>query len=184
MTDVRTFRQEPDVTRAHRIDRKPRAVDPRRVGTYPAAVKSGGGYVWDAVLEYRVWCYPRAGAADPDGDGSDYYYAFASYPEALAFARRTPGAQAPLALILQKEHIDEPEPGRYVHVRRRRLTEWPVEFLARPRRTARTIPDFLAPDAPANRLDILRGLAPRSRKRPAAAPQSRPEGGDRRRKRR
>lgn len=26
------------------------------VGTYPAAAKAGGGYVWDDVLEYRVWC--------------------------------------------------------------------------------------------------------------------------------
>lgn len=24
------------------------------VGTYPASAKSGGGYVWDEVLEYRV----------------------------------------------------------------------------------------------------------------------------------
>ena len=39
------------------------------------------------------------------------------------------------------------------------MTEWPVEFLRRPRRTPDTIPAFLAPDAPTNRLDILRGLA-------------------------
>lgn len=29
--------------------------DPDQVGTYPAAVCAGGGYVWDDVLEYRVW---------------------------------------------------------------------------------------------------------------------------------
>ena len=46
----------------------------------------------------------------------------------------------------------------YEHVTEERLTEWPPEFLSRPRRTPRTIPDFLAPDAPANRLDIIRGL--------------------------
>jgi hypothetical protein len=40
-----------------------------------------------------------------------------------------------------------------------RVAEWPVKFLRRPRRTARTIPDFLSPNAPPNRLDILRGLA-------------------------
>ena len=128
------------------------------VGKYDAAAKAGGGYVWDAVLEYRVWCYPRDGAEDLD-DGSDYYYAFASYREAESFAENTAGAQAPLALILQQEYIDEPEPGRYVHVREQRITEWPVEFLSRPRRGANTIPDFMAPDAPANRLDILRGNA-------------------------
>src|SRR5579863_6430604 len=38
------------------------------------------------------------------------------------------------------------------------ITEWPVEFLRRPRRTPNTIPDFLSPNAHANRLDTLRGL--------------------------
>jgi hypothetical protein len=47
----------------------------------------------------------------------------------------------------------------YRHVREVRMTEWPVEFLERPRRNAQTIPRFLAPDAPTNRLAILRGIA-------------------------
>jgi putative acetyltransferase len=63
-------------------------------------------------------------------------------------------------LILQREYIDEAEPGEYRHVKEERITEWPVEFLQRPRRTPTTIPNFLAPDAPANRLEILRGSAP------------------------
>ena len=134
----------------------PDVVDPSLVGTYPAAVRSGGGYVWDAVLEYRVWCHPERGAAD-EADGNDYYYAFASYAEALAFAGGTEGADEPLALVLQEEYIDEPVPGQYIHVKDHRITEWPVAFLARPRRTERTIPDFMAPNASANRLDILRG---------------------------
>jgi hypothetical protein len=83
----------------------PLAVEPDLVGTYPALAKSGGGYVWDDVLE------------------------------------------------------SEPEPGQYRHVKEPRITEWPVAFLRRPRRTPNTIPDFLAPNAPPNRLDILRGLA-------------------------
>jgi putative acetyltransferase len=65
------------------------------------------------------------------------------------------------ALVLQEEFIDEPETGHYLHVRERRITEWPVEFLSRPKRTAKTIPNFLSPNAPANRLDILRDLAKR-----------------------
>lgn len=133
--------------------RYPAVLDRDRVGTYSAVAKSGGGYVWDAVLEYRVWCHPEEG-------GSDYYYAFATYSEAAACARRTRGAEEPLALVLQREYIDEPEDGHYRHVREERVTEWPVAFLARPRRKPDTIPAFLAPDAPANRLDILRGLAP------------------------
>lgn len=136
----------------------PDAIDPSRVGSYPALTKAGGGYVWDAVLEYRVWCHPERGADDLE-DGSDYFYAFPSYAEALAFSRNTKGAEEPLALILQKEYIAEPAPGQYVHIAEERITEWPVEFLTRPRRTDRTIPDFLSPDAPGNRLDIIRGLA-------------------------
>jgi len=59
---------------------------------------------------------------------------------------------------VQEEYLDEPAPGQYVHVRERHIAEWPVEFLRRPRRTEATIPDFLDPDAPPNRLEILRGM--------------------------
>ena len=136
----------------------PDAIDPSQVGEYPASSKAGGGYVWDAVLEYRVWCHPERGAQDSE-DGSDYYYAFATYAEALSFSKATAGAEEPLALIRQDEYIDESEPGEYLHVKEVRITEWPVEFLSRPRRTPSTIPDFLAPDAPSNRLEILRGTS-------------------------
>jgi len=134
----------------------PAAIDPSAVGSYAALAKAGGGYVWDEVLEYRVWCHPERGAPDLE-DGSDYYYAFASFEEAATFADTNPGSGRPLALVLQREYIDEPEPGTYVHVREPRVAEWPVEFLARPRRIDRTIPEFLAPDAPPNRLAILLG---------------------------
>jgi putative acetyltransferase len=134
----------------------PAVLDRDLVGTYDALAKAGGGLVWDEVLEYRVWCHPERGAPD-DADGSDYYYAFATFEEADAFARSNPGTEDPLALILQREYIDEPSPGHYVHVRAVRIAEWPVVFLSRPRRTERTIPDFLSPDAPPNRLAILRG---------------------------
>ncbi|HZK63332.1 MAG TPA: hypothetical protein VFC34_04255, partial [Puia sp.] len=77
----------------------PRAKDPDLIGEYPALVKSGGGYVWAEVLEYRVWYHPHDGAVD----------------------------------------IEE----GYIHVKERRLTEWPVEFLNRPKRTETTISDFL-----------------------------------------
>jgi hypothetical protein len=133
-------------------------MNPARVGKYSPVCCAGGGYVWDAVLEYRVWCHPERGAPDEE-DGNDYYYAFDSYPRALRFSKKRQGAEEPLALILQKQHINEPAPGQYAHVKKRRITEWPVEFLSRPRRTKNTIPDFLSPNAPANRLDILRGLA-------------------------
>ena len=136
----------------------PAVLDPALVGTFDAAAKAGGGYVWDEVLEYRVWCHPDRGAPD-EADGNDYYYAFATYDEAQKYASYVSGAEKPLALVLQREFIDEPEPGQYVHVREERVAEWQVEFLARPRRTPRTIPDFMAEDAPVNRLAIIRGQA-------------------------
>jgi len=129
----------------------PDAVDPQKVGSYPAAAFAGGGFVWDEVLEYRVWCHAEDG-------GDDFFYAFATYAEALACSQATKGSEEPLALIRQHEHLNEPEPGRYEHVKESRITEWPVEFLSRPKRTPRTIPDFLSPNAPANRLEIIRGL--------------------------
>ncbi len=131
--------------------RYPTAVDPKRVGKYPALAGAGGGYVWDCVLEYRVWCQATG--------ESDHFYAFATYPKALAFSKRTKGADEPLALILQTEYISEPTARKYVHIKKPRNTEWPLEFLSRPRRKPNTLPDFFAPDAPANRVDILRGLA-------------------------
>jgi hypothetical protein len=88
---------------------------------------AGGGFVWDALLEYRVWCQPERGAPDEE-DGNDYYYAFVSHPDARRFYRKTTGAEEPLALILQKEYIVETTPGQFAHVKKRRVTEWPVRF--------------------------------------------------------
>jgi hypothetical protein len=113
-----------------------------------------------AAGRYRVWLHPERGAPDEE-EGSDYYFPFATYAEAAAFYQDTPGAEEPLALIRQAEYIAEPQPGDYRHVKEIRIVEWPLEFLRRPRRTPNTIPDFLSPDAPKNRLDIIRGLASR-----------------------
>ncbi len=136
----------------------PEVKNPKLIGNYPALAKAGGGYVWDAVLEYRVWRHPQEGASDLE-DGNDHYYVFETYEEALDFSKDTVGAKEPLALVLQEEYIDEPEAEQYVHVKEQRIAEWPVEFLSRPRRNEHTIPDFLSPNAPSNRLDILRGIA-------------------------
>lgn len=108
------------------------------------------------MLEYRVWCHPEDGAEDLH-DGSDYFEVFADFPSALSFSERTRGAERPLALVLQREYIDEPTPGTYRHVRRQRVTEWPVELLLRPRRTPSTIPDLFASGADEQSLAVLRG---------------------------
>ena len=147
-------------------DSYPDAIDASLVGAYPAEAHAGGGYVWDDVLEYRVWCYPERGAVDREV-GNDYYCAFATYAEAAAFAENAAGTEESVALIRQVEYIDEPTPGEYRHVKELRIAEWPVAFLRRPRRTEKTIPDFLSPSAPKNRLDILRGLmGPKDRASP------------------
>ena len=84
--------------------------------------------------EYRVWVH-RA--------GGDCFYAFATFEEAEDYARGRAGAEAPLVLVLQHEHVDEPEPGKYVHVKGDRITEWSVEWLADSKRTPTTIGEFL-----------------------------------------
>ena len=43
----------------------PLAVDPERVGSYPVDAKSGAGYFYDDVLEYRVWVHPEQKTSSP-----------------------------------------------------------------------------------------------------------------------
>jgi hypothetical protein len=52
----------------------PVAVDPNQVGNYHKNEKSGGGYSYDEVLEYRVWI--ETGATQIN-NGNDYFVAFA-----------------------------------------------------------------------------------------------------------
>jgi len=112
----------------------PVAIDPSKVEDYPALTKSGGGYVYDEVLEYRVWI---------DADGDDDYHAFATYEDAKRFSDKTERAEDPLVLVLQHEHINEPEPGKYEHVKGDRITEWRVEWLEGNKRGSDTIANFL-----------------------------------------
>ncbi len=121
----------------------PDAIDPSLVGEYPALAKSGAGYFFDEVLEYRVWCHPERGAPD-EFDGEDYYYAFATYAEALAFSADCPGTETPLALVRQREWIDEPQPGQFIHERGERITEWQPAWLADGPRQPGDIEAFIA----------------------------------------
>jgi hypothetical protein len=118
------------------MKRYPPAIFPQRVGSYPALVKSGGGYFFDEVLEYRVWVHPP--------EQKTYYRAFVTYEEALDFSKATVNAEEPLVLISQYEYIDEPEPGKYIHVKKPRLTEWFPDWLKGAQGTKRNIPLFLA----------------------------------------
>ena len=120
----------------------PESIDESKVGEYPASTKSGGGYFYDHVLEYRVWCRPWEGAPD-EFDGEIYYYAFHTYEEALKFSESTEGSEEPLVLIKQLEWIDEPESGSYIHETGERITEWCVEWLTDSKREENTIRNFI-----------------------------------------
>jgi hypothetical protein len=117
--------------------RYPTAIDPGKVGSYPALTKSGAGYFYDDVLEYRVWMHPKGG-------GDDHYYAFASYEPALQFSHSAAGAEPPLVLVRQKKWINEPEPGKFEPRSDERITEWQVVWLAEnTKRTENSIELFL-----------------------------------------
>lgn len=125
------------------MSKYPKAIDPSLVGEYPALAKSGAGYFFDDVLEYRVWCHPERGAPD-EFDGEDYYYAFETFEEALAFSQDCTGAEEPLVLIRQREWIDEPETGLYIHMKGERIAEWRTEWLDRSAREPGAIEAFIA----------------------------------------
>jgi hypothetical protein len=132
-----------------RVDRQitgssklPVAVDPDRVGTYPADTKSGAGYFYDDVLEYRVWLHPENGAEHLNGD-NDYFVAFAQYELAEDFSKKTPGAERPLVLVRQREWIDEPKHGQFIARKEERTTEWQIAWLKGNKRTERSIEEFL-----------------------------------------
>ncbi len=100
---------------------------------------------------YCVWPSCDPGEDDASGIAGDFKFTIKSQDALVAdeTMRCLLVARKKLnTLLLVKRHVKEV-----------RITEWPVEFLRYPRRTAKTIPDFLSPNAPSNRLDILRGLA-------------------------
>ena len=68
---------------------------------------------------------------NPPEGGDDHYKAFPTFEEGLAYSKSTLGAEEPLVLVLQREWIDEPQPGNYVRKNEEWLTEWKVEWLKR-----------------------------------------------------
>jgi hypothetical protein len=121
----------------------PKAINAEMVGEYDLFCHSGGGYFYDEVLEYRVWCHPEMGAPD-EFDGDDYCNTFETYEEALVFSESTKGAESPLVLIKQYETINEPTPNEFIHVKEDRVTEWQVEWLEGAKRERDSIANFLA----------------------------------------
>jgi putative acetyltransferase len=96
-------------------------IDPAKVGTYSPLAGAGGGFVFDEVLEYRVW-FKR--------NGESVFRAFATFEEAEVFSKHDlPRIEPPLALVFQREYVEEPEPGQRFLVRQQRVTEWHVAWL-------------------------------------------------------
>lgn len=94
---------------------RPIAIDPSRVGCWPAATKSGSGRFYDDVLEYRVWIQA------PD--------AFARWEPAEAFSQATERATT---------RVD-----RRARAGRLRGTEWVVAWLEGAKRDPTSIESFL-----------------------------------------
>ena len=113
----------------------PKAVAPDKVGDYRGFAKSGGGYFYDDVLEYRVWCH--------SDNGTDFFHAFATFEDAAKFSDATPEAEEPLVLIRQCEWISEAAPGQFAHERSERIAEWRVEWLTSRKRAKGSIEKFL-----------------------------------------
>jgi putative acetyltransferase len=130
----------------------PLAVSPAIVGSYPAETKSGAGYFYDDVLEYRVWLHTDRGANPLNGD-QDYFEAFAKYENAKKFSETAKGAEEPVVLVRQREWIGEPEPGHFIPEKQERITEWRVKWLAGDHRTADSIQEFMKHPKPAQRED-------------------------------
>jgi putative acetyltransferase len=79
--------------------------------------------------------------SDKDDDG---YMPFATYVKALKFSYETQGAEEPLVLVLQHEHVNQKEDGTYEHVTGDRITEWRVEWLTQgTKRNENSIREFL-----------------------------------------
>jgi len=120
----------------------PTAINKKMIGEYPALSKSGGGYFYDEILEYRVWCRPWLGAPD-EHDGEVYYHPFFTFEEAKVFSNATEGSEEPIVLVKQLEWIDEPTPNEFIHKKTERITEWKVEWLDKSKRKKNSIKDFI-----------------------------------------
>jgi len=112
----------------------PTSIDSTKVGTYDLDALSGGGYFYDEVLEYRVW-YRQ--------DDGLYCYSTSTYEDAVRFYNTQEDADLPVVLVKQYEHINEPKPEVFEHIKKPRITEWRVEWLEGSRGSREQIPVFL-----------------------------------------
>jgi len=116
----------------------PDAIDKDLVGTYSPLCKSGGGYVYDDVLEYRVWYH---------GSGDDWYEPFATHAEAQTWSDADENREPPLVLVRQKSWIETLKDGALVHKTGERITEWRPQWLEGSKRSSEAIERILKRNA-------------------------------------
>jgi len=110
--------------------------EPNNVGNHPLLVHSGGGYLYDAVLEYRVWSKSE--------DGQPICHSFGTYNDAKKFSKKIPGAEkVPVVLVLQKQYIEDTKDGKYKLINKERLAEWKVEWLKNNIRSKKNIKKYI-----------------------------------------
>jgi len=115
-----------------KILRYPKVYDQKKVGSYPTLVYSGGGLIYDEVLEYRVW--------SKDEDGQSICHSFVTYNDAKRFIKKTRTAERePVVLVWQKQYIEDTPNGKYKLIDKERFTEWRIEWLKGSKRTPRLI---------------------------------------------
>ncbi len=87
------------------------------IGAFPASVDSGGGYLYDDVLEYRVW----------EGDS---YKAFRTYEEAEKYTRTTFEGHMAVLVLQKKGHwIAWDDKDHLTIGKQDRITEWHANWL-------------------------------------------------------
>jgi hypothetical protein len=98
------------------VSNAPSVDDPSKVGEYDLLCKAGGGYVWDSVLEYRVW----SNAVSDE----DQVKSFADYEEAFAWSEAHEDREGVLALIRQAEFFMGATRHNSILIEEERIAEW------------------------------------------------------------
>ena len=102
------------------VTNPPKVADESKVGEYDTLCFSGAGFIWDEVLEYRVW-----------SRGPTECHTFASYDEAERFSEATATRSIVLALVKQVEYFEGNTQRGFVELFRAPGTEEHPDYLLR-----------------------------------------------------
>ena len=114
----------------------PEVINTKLVGSYPEQSYSGGGLVYDDVLEYRVWVKSNTSKGD-----NIWVRSYSSFDEANKYNNRIKNRKNIkythiVALVKQKKWYKLNDDGEYKHnennyeiVKSNRITEWDINWL-------------------------------------------------------